>query len=88
MNGPMIYEECESSPLRCWAPAYRVYLKRRQQILEKATGVFGRRGFAEYWLTNPVFGLRYLIPCTQLTNRESYEHLCDFLCRLEYSVYT
>lgn len=88
MNGLTIYGGCELSLPRCWTPAHRVFLTKHQQILQKAIEVFGTRELAVSWLTNQALGLGHQVPCTLLARYESFEHVCDFLCRLEYGVYT
>lgn len=87
MNGSLFFE-CTGTTTQCWTSDHRVFLVRRHRILEKSTEVLGSRDIAQRWLISPAIGLGHLAPCSLLGKYESYTEVSDFLCRLEYGVYT
>ncbi|PKF25945.1 antitoxin Xre/MbcA/ParS toxin-binding domain-containing protein [Pseudomonas hunanensis] len=56
--------------------------------MAKAKEVFGCPEIAKHWFVRPSIGLAHLAPCSLLGTHQSYEEVCDYLCRLEYCVYT
>ncbi|WP_449434845.1 antitoxin Xre/MbcA/ParS toxin-binding domain-containing protein [Pseudomonas putida] len=74
--------------MNCWTSAHALFLTRRQRVLVKATEVLGSADIARHWLIRPAIGLANRPPCALLENSRGYTYVCDFLCRLEYGVYT
>ncbi len=88
MGGSYTFERCAAVSLACWSGEHRAFLARREQILQIGTRAFGNRAFAETWLSKPALGLGHRVPCSLLANHSEYVQVEDFLCRLEYGVYT
>lgn len=88
MKGLLIFEKCEVICLNCWVANHLLLLTRSQRVMAKAKEVFGRIEIEKHWFVRPAIGLAHLAPCSLLGNHQSYEEVCDYLCRLEYCVYT
>lgn len=62
--------------------------RRKAEILDKATSVFGSRLKAEEWLSTPAPGLDGHRPADLLASKAGMERVEQLLVRIEYGVYT
>lgn len=88
MNGKIIYGIADQLSAHCWTTSHHAFLTRCNWIVQKATGVLGSHEAAERWLTHPAFGLGHQAPCTILGTSEGYTEVYNYLCRIEYCIYT
>jgi putative toxin-antitoxin system antitoxin component (TIGR02293 family) len=58
------------------------------EIMAKATQLFGSTKAAKQWLKRPAIGLNQQRPIDLMATRHGAEWVRDFLGRLEYGVYT
>ena len=88
MNGKIIYGIADQLSAHCWTTPHHAFLTRCNWIVQKATGVLGSHEAAERWLTHPALVLGHQAPCTILGTSEGYTEVYNYLCRIEYCIYT
>jgi putative toxin-antitoxin system antitoxin component (TIGR02293 family) len=62
--------------------------RRKAEILDKATPVFGTRLKAEEWLSKPALGLDGHRPADLLASQAEMDRVEQLLMRIDYGVYT